>query len=62
MKRQIPASHIEKTSPSHLSARIRLFSIVLFVLTQISVRAQIMYQNVSNKNISLGSYGRVGVD
>lgn len=24
--------------------------------------AQIMYQNVSNKNVALGSYGRVGVD
>ena len=23
---------------------------------------QIMYQNVTNKNIGIGSYGRVGVD
>ena len=33
-----------------------------FVLFLTSLNAQISYQNVSNKNISLGSYGRVGVD
>ncbi|MCD6544975.1 MAG: carbohydrate porin, partial [Flavobacteriaceae bacterium] len=33
-----------------------------FVLFFSSINAQISYQNVSNKNVSLGSYGRVGVD
>ena len=36
---------------------------VFFLVLNFSVSySQIMYQNVSNKNISLGSYGRVGVD
>ncbi|MFY0625929.1 MAG: carbohydrate porin [Reichenbachiella sp.] len=34
----------------------------LFLTLQFSANGQIMYQNVSNKNASLGSYGRVGVD
>jgi maltoporin len=34
----------------------------IFGSSVFSVQAQIMYQNVSNKNISFGSYGRVGVD
>lgn len=32
------------------------------LFTNKPVQGQIMYQNVSNKNVSLGSYGRVGVD
>jgi hypothetical protein len=35
---------------------------IFFLLNSITVIAQIMYQNVSNKMISFGSYGRVGVD
>jgi maltoporin len=38
------------------------FGILLFWICIIPAEAQIMYQNVSNKNISFGSYGRVGVD
>ncbi len=38
------------------------FIVILFLLAQNQVQAQIMYQNVTNKSISLGSYGRVGVD
>jgi len=38
---------------------ILLLSFIIFLT---SLSAQIQYQNVSNKNISLGSYGRVGVD
>lgn len=34
----------------------------LLVLISSRLEAQISYQNVSNKNVSLGSYGRVGVD
>lgn len=39
-----------------------LFLIILVFFMLPSVHAQIMYQNVSNNDISLGSYGRVGVD
>jgi len=38
---------------------ILFLSLVLFLT---SLHAQISYQNVSNKQVSLGSYGRIGVD
>lgn len=52
----------------HSSFRFRLFQQTLFILPIIltvfvfPTHGQIMYQNVSNKNVALGSYGRVGVD
>ena len=39
--------------------KICLFVLLLWAF---NAEAQIMYQNVSNKNFSLGSYGRVGAD
>lgn len=36
--------------------------IVLIVLGNFKINAQISYQNVTNKNVSIGSYGRAGVD
>lgn len=39
---------------------IMLFFGILFI--GLTANGQIMYQNVTNKNVSLGSYGRVGVD
>lgn len=36
--------------------------ILLLCLFPLILDAQIMYQNVTNKNVSLGSYGRVGMD
>ncbi len=36
--------------------------VILFSLVVFESNAQIQYQNVSNKQLSLGSYGRVGVD
>lgn len=39
---------------------VNLFVLIVFLVAP--VQGQIMYQNVSNKNASLGSYGRVGVD
>lgn len=39
------------------------FAITIFLFLNLSnLQAQIMYQNVSNKNIAIGSYGRAGVD
>ncbi len=34
----------------------------MLIVISASLLAQIMYQNVSNKNLSLGSYGRIGAD
>jgi len=36
--------------------------IILFTFLCSTSKAQIMYQNVTNKAVSIGSYGRVGVD
>ncbi len=47
--------------PLRLVAGILAFCLLL-VFNSTTVQAQIQYQNVSNKNVSLGSYGRVGVD
>lgn len=44
-----------------LNSNIFLFLIFLFSILNDS-NAQIQYQNVTNKNVSLGSYGRIGVD
>lgn len=41
---------------------LRLIIIPLFFSLTNDTIGQIMYQNVSNKNVALGSYGRVGVD
>ena len=49
-------------SCNFLFFRCRVILIFSFVLFFSSINAQISYQNVSNKNVSLGSYGRVGVD
>ena len=61
MKIPIVSIHSKETSLSYLSAWSGLL-IIIFMLGQFTASAQIMYQNVSNKNISMGSYGRVGVD
>lgn len=51
-----------KPSITNFNCRL-LILIILFNCWAISWgTAQIMYQNVSNKNVALGSYGRVGVD
>lgn len=39
-----------------------IFTFVFFLLISFTSQAQIAYQYVTNKNLSLGSYGRVGVD
>ncbi len=39
---------------------IFIFSLIVFI--SVGTQGQIMYQNVTNKMISFGSYGRVGVD
>ncbi len=44
------------------SLRYKVILFLSFLLFLSSINAQISYQNVSNKNVSLGSYGRVGVD
>ncbi len=41
--------------------RVYLMTGILVILSS-AIMAQINYQNISNKNFSLGSYGRVGVD
>jgi len=45
-----------------LYAGVLKFIVLLFAMIQNQAEAQIMYQNVTNKSISMGSYGRVGVD
>lgn len=41
----------------------KVLTVITFLgILYVPAQAQIMYQNVSNKNISFGSYGRVGVD
>jgi len=39
-----------------------LLSLFLLLFNSSLFQAQISYQNVTNKNVSIGSYGRVGVD
>ena len=39
-----------------------LITITLIIFISTESMGQIMYQNVTNKNIGIGSYGRVGVD
>jgi len=58
MNRHLPTILIEKIDSKYFL--LLLILLVFFIPSD--VHAQIMYQNVSNKDISLGSYGRVGVD
>ena len=61
MRSTIPAMPSEKTY-NHIFLRTILITLTITSFTTAFVYAQIMYQNVSNKSISMGSYGRVGVD
>ncbi|MDH3322348.1 MAG: carbohydrate porin [Flavobacteriaceae bacterium] len=38
------------------------FIVITLILGNFKIYSQISYQNVTNRNVSLGSYGRVGVD
>ncbi len=58
MKRLRTTFHSTQT----MCPTIKVFIVLFLMLNPFTGIAQIMYQNVSNKNISLGSYGRVGVD
>ena len=61
MRSTIPTSPSEK-SYNRIFLRTILITLTITSFTTSFVYAQIMYQNVSNKNVAMGSYGRVGVD
>ncbi|UXX80121.1 carbohydrate porin [Reichenbachiella carrageenanivorans] len=45
-----------------MALRIQIKYLLILLLLSVEANAQIAYQNVSNRNVALGSYGRVGVD